>query len=350
MRGLLLALFVLVGLSANDGIYNYDYNPNSKKIKQEKNSFLDGNFDKIYRFEPLYFTSSGELSSDSNETLEKIKERLKALDSEKLKRLDITVIGHTRSVENSNEEVDLKSAYTNLFQSMGEYNELDSNKSAEEITSYIKKINDFLVKNGVDKEQIYVENRLGKDPLFTEGLEDGRELNHRVDVSIYETKMTIKDSDGDGVFDNNDYCPDTPNGLHVDMNGCPTLKSLDLKFDFDKATLKDKDSINQVYGFAEFMKNYPMYHAKIIGHTDSMGSEAYNQKLSIKRAKTVYEMLIKYGIAKERLAYDGRGEIDPISENDTPEGRHSNRRTDIELTIPVQKDKEVEAPKERTKG
>ena len=63
------------------------------------------------------------------------------------------------------------------------------------------------------------------------------------------------------------------------------------------------------------------------GHTDNVGSEASNQKLSEQRAKAVYDYLVQHGVPAERLTYKGYGQSQPVADNSTPEGRRQNRRT-----------------------
>jgi len=70
---------------------------------------------------------------------------------------------------------------------------------------------------------------------------------------------------------------------------------------------------------------------RIAGHTDSRGSDEYNQRLSEARAKSVYEYLISQGISADRLSYIGYGESRPIDTNDTEEGRQNNRRVELEI-------------------
>jgi hypothetical protein len=69
--------------------------------------------------------------------------------------------------------------------------------------------------------------------------------------------------------------------------------------------------------------------AKLVGHTDSQGSEASNQTLSRNRAKAVYDVLVSNGIAASRLDFEGMGESSPVASNDTAEGRRQNRRTEF---------------------
>ncbi|WP_200764064.1 OmpA family protein [Nitrosophilus alvini] len=138
------------------------------------------------------------------------------------------------------------------------------------------------------------------------------------------------DSDGDGVYDYLDKCPGTPKGFQVDKNGCPIIYNFRINFDFNSAKIKPQ-YLPKIKTFAEFLKRNKPYKAEIQGHTDSIGSKAYNKKLSERRAKAVYEMLIKLGVEPERLTYIGYGEEMPIADNSTEEGRAKNRRVEAHL-------------------
>jgi len=140
------------------------------------------------------------------------------------------------------------------------------------------------------------------------------------------------DSDGDGVFDCSDICLDTPAGTKVDEAGCPVqIKekiSIDLKVEFasDKADIK-KVYFDRLEKVAYFLNSFPDTEAVIEGHTDSVGSEKYNLKLSQRRSDSVKTYLTdKYGIAPSRLKAKGFGESMPLADNNTTEGRQKNRR------------------------
>ncbi|MCX6073020.1 MAG: OmpA family protein [Campylobacterales bacterium] len=139
------------------------------------------------------------------------------------------------------------------------------------------------------------------------------------------------DSDKDGVLDSQDKCPKSPAGYKVDAEGCPISASLHLNFATGSNAI-DAEGRVKINDFADIMKNNPHYKATIIGHTDSVGSTASNQKLSVKRAAKVKDMLVRQGIAAKRLTVKGEGERNPVANNATIEGRVENRRIQINLT------------------
>lgn len=139
------------------------------------------------------------------------------------------------------------------------------------------------------------------------------------------------DSDGDGVIDPNDMCPDTPRGTRVGPQGCPCDLTLKLNFAFDSSALTDSDKAQLDAAVAE-LKRLNWTSGVIEGHTDSIGSDAYNQKLSERRAATVREYLIAQGIAESRMAPTGFGESQPVADNKTADGRAENRRVVLRRT------------------
>jgi len=166
------------------------------------------------------------------------------------------------------------------------------------------------------------------------------------------------DSDGDGVLDYKDKCPNTPKGVKVDAVGCPldtdgdgvpdyldkcpgTLKGAPvnsvgcwtlkgINFDYDKWDIKP-----QYHGLLDenlqMLKMNPSVKVEIQGHTDSKGSDQYNQKLSEKRAESVKNYFVAGGVAAGRISSRGYGESKPIATNETPEGRAKNRRIEIKV-------------------
>jgi outer membrane protein OmpA-like peptidoglycan-associated protein len=134
----------------------------------------------------------------------------------------------------------------------------------------------------------------------------------------------VLDSDGDGVPDSRDKCPNTPKGVRVNADGCWELKGV--FFDTDKAVIKDPRVLDEA---VTIMKANPQITGEVHGHTDSTGSEAHNQRLSEARANAVRDYFIKQGIAGNRIRAKGFGETMPVATNDTPEGRALNRRVEL---------------------
>ena len=85
-------------------------------------------------------------------------------------------------------------------------------------------------------------------------------------------------------------------------------------------------------GIAEYMKANPSFSLSIVGHTDSQGDEAYNQRLSEDRAESVKTYLVRKGVGEISITAEGKGESEPIADNNTAEGREKNRRVVFSVT------------------
>lgn len=141
------------------------------------------------------------------------------------------------------------------------------------------------------------------------------------------------DSDGDGVPDYRDRCANTPAGVSVDRNGCPikdeVVLTIDrLGFGFDSYNL-DGESRRALDRAVSVIKSHSEVKMDIVGHTDSTGPEAYNQTLSEKRANAAREYLVSKGVDGDQLRAVGRGESNPVADNDTDDGRARNRRVEL---------------------
>lgn len=135
------------------------------------------------------------------------------------------------------------------------------------------------------------------------------------------------DTDGDGVYDYQDNCPGTPVGARVNHVGCWVLGNL--HFDVDKAVIKPVDFKNLGDVLDVLAKN-PDLDVEIQGHTDSTGSKKHNQKLSEERAMAVRNYLVSKGIAAKRLVAIGHGQEKPVSDNTSLQGRSMNRRVQLD--------------------
>ncbi|MFH1138787.1 MAG: OmpA family protein [Pseudomonadota bacterium] len=140
------------------------------------------------------------------------------------------------------------------------------------------------------------------------------------------------DTDQDGVCDQVDKCPGTPRGAKVDAYGCPEMLkesvSYELRVHFDSGKSNVRDQYRaELKKVADLMIAYPYTSVVIEGHTDDVGSDLLNQKLSQARANAVRQYFISnFGLAPSRLTAIGYGESRPIADNKTVDGRQRNRR------------------------
>jgi OOP family OmpA-OmpF porin len=139
------------------------------------------------------------------------------------------------------------------------------------------------------------------------------------------------DADGDGVVDRLDECPNTAAGTAVDNSGCalPTTYELEgVNFEHDSATLTG-DSTATLDAAVEIMTRHSDLVVEIAGHTDSRGSDDYNQGLSERRAEAVRDYLVSHGVDAGNTSVKGYGESSPVADNDTEDGRAANRRVEL---------------------
>jgi OOP family OmpA-OmpF porin len=130
-----------------------------------------------------------------------------------------------------------------------------------------------------------------------------------------ETDCSTLDDDGDGVNNCDDKCPNSTAGQTIGPDGCPVPVTIDLRgvnFDFDKDTLRP-DSIATLDEAIAVLKQYPDLRVEVAGHTDECGSDGYNEDLSNRRARVVYDYLTGNGVDGGRLAGpNGYGENRPL--------------------------------------
>lgn len=223
-------------------------------------------------------------------------------------------------------------------------------------------------------------DRLCIYPIWMSGRENGKLLMDRLadigecgfavkaadiasahDMARYVQRIFLGeniDSDGDGVPDARDECPDTPAGVKVDDVGCPLDSDGDgvpdyldkcpgtprgtpvnkygcwvggrVLFDFDKADIKPK-AFSILNELAAALKKIPEARIEISGHTDSVGSPVYNMGLSERRANAVRGYLVQQGVAPDQLIAKGYGLDHPIYPNNTQENRAKNRRVQLKV-------------------
>ncbi|HVT37133.1 MAG TPA: OmpA family protein, partial [Nevskiaceae bacterium] len=145
------------------------------------------------------------------------------------------------------------------------------------------------------------------------------------------------DSDHDGVPDAADQCPGTTAGTPVDAHGCPAGEAAlmrNIQFRLDSAELTE-DSKKILDGVAATLKQPESanINVEIGGHTDTTGSDPYNQMLSQQRAESVKQYLIGKGVTAERLKTRGYGKAEPVADNTTEQGREENRRVAFRILV-----------------
>ncbi len=179
-----------------------------------------------------------------------------------------------------------------------------------------------------DKDGVIdVEDKCPNDPEDMDGIDD-------------EDGCPETDADKDTVKDEVDKCPKEPGPPNADAekNGCPTLTKVTadgmvsllkpIEFDYGKARIKPV-SFPILQEVATLMRARDNIKIAIQGHTDTVGSHAFNMELSKARARSVMEYLVSQGIDGTRLSSEGFGPDRPVAPNNTEEGRARNRRVDF---------------------
>lgn len=178
-----------------------------------------------------------------------------------------------------------------------------------------------------------------------DGVADGLDRcpNTPAGVEVDENGCAL-DGDGDGVPNGRDECPNTAPATEVDATGCPLnviQRELEetgrvvlhgVYFDFDRATLRPESRMSLDQAGEALVRN-PSLRVQIQGHTDAIGTDAYNLQLSDARAQAVYRYLSDNfaELNVERLSAHGYGESEPVATNQTAEGRQENRRVEFRV-------------------
>lgn len=178
--------------------------------------------------------------------------------------------------------------------------------------------------NGVEERTIAVEN-----VLFTPTHPNACSEKKAAPVEPPPPPPVVaSDSDGDGVIDPQDECPETPKGYKVDSKGCPRSVTFHINFAFASNVIPDS-AAKDVADLVQFMNDNPASKISIIGHTDDIGTDERNQPRSEARAKALGDKLIASGIDAGRIATSGKGAKIPVASNATTLGRAENRRIEI---------------------
>ena len=141
--------------------------------------------------------------------------------------------------------------------------------------------------------------------------------------SVTENILTIPDLEAGEIFEG-------PFIVNLEFDPASNFILENVEFDFGKATLHPQ-SLATLNHLIEYLKRKSRVHIEIAGFTDSIGTHAENQKLSLERAGSIFKFLNQNGISEERMTIKGYGDSQPITENNSEEGRQKNRR--IQITI-----------------
>ena len=160
---------------------------------------------------------------------------------------------------------------------------------------------------------------------------------HPAGAVVDETGCRV-DTDGDGVADGLDKCPDTSLEAEVDESGCSRVQGGEIalptiRFGVGSANLAPGSSpaLNEV---AEILKQTPDVTVEIGGHTDNEGPARLNREISLERAEEVKRYLAARGVPPARMVTKGYGEVHPIASNRHAEGRAQNRRIELRVLPP----------------
>ncbi len=142
------------------------------------------------------------------------------------------------------------------------------------------------------------------------------------------------DGDNDGVVDRLDECPNSAPGVQVDIKGCEIKEEINLRgVNFETNSDRLLPGATRILDEAvATLKKNPTIRFEVAGHTDSDGAAAYNEGLSARRATTVHDYLASNGIAEDRMTVRGYGESQPIADNATSAGKAENRRVVLRIT------------------
>ncbi|HOZ50531.1 MAG TPA: OmpA family protein [Chitinophagaceae bacterium] len=170
-----------------------------------------------------------------------------------------------------------------------------------------------------------------------DGIQDNKDACPTVAGTSKYKGCPIPDADNDGFNDEVDKCPQVASSVN---NGCPEIKQEDKKkiemaaqginFETGSANIK-KASLANLDKIVDILKSEPTYLVDIEGHTDNVGTSEKNLELSQKRADACKKYLVDHGIQESRINSTGFGDMKPIGDNKTSQGRALNRRTEFNI-------------------
>ena len=147
-------------------------------------------------------------------------------------------------------------------------------------------------------------------------------------TNIYGEDILLQDDDKDMIINQYDKCPNTPDGVCVDKNGCTQVIKRVVNFDTSSSTINEKSTI-EAQNIVEIAQECFGYDIVISGHTDSTYDANFNLNLSKKRSNNIKKLFLLHGIDEKRIVIKWFGETQPKSTNITDKGREDNRRVEV---------------------
>ena len=171
------------------------------------------------------------------------------------------------------------------------------------------------------------------DRGYLEGFKDGDTLNKRIILfkSKFDLNSRLRPSKNKNWISS--LMRDYHNGLSAPMKRIEELKNFSFEpiyFDYDKFNIKEEYH-SQLNEIKKIILSHSDLRILVIGHTDSDGSNAYNDVLSKKRAESIIKFFTTKGLRRDRIVIDFKGETDPVDSNATAEGKSKNRRVDFKF-------------------
>ncbi|MBK8943812.1 MAG: OmpA family protein [Ignavibacteriae bacterium] len=293
-----------IEFSIYDGISSKCPKPEEGGIQQNESEFEKAvlNNEQVI-IEGVFFKfDSDQLTPESENTLTNVANVL-----QKYPDANVEIQGHTDSLGNNM------------------YNEFLSDKRA-------KSVKNFLVKKGINESRLTTIGYGETKPIEDNGTSYGRAVNRRIEFNIKNSSnikvQTAKPVKTDAVADQFTTKEEKEIAQIIASGEKLVFTNIHFRTNSDIIT---KSSLNILDNAANVLSKMSDVNVEIQGHTDSDGSENYNQILSEKRAIAVKNYLVQKGISADRLTTKGFGETKPISDNSTKEGKAQNRRIEFEI-------------------
>ena len=147
-------------------------------------------------------------------------------------------------------------------------------------------------------------------------------------TNIYAEDISSNDDDRDMIINQYDKCPNTPDGVCVDKDGCTQIIKREINFN-PSSSIINENSTTEAQNIIEIAQECFGYNIYLVGHTDSTYDANYNLNLSKQRSKNLKDLFLLHGINQKRIQIKWFGETQPKSTNVTKEGREDNRRVEV---------------------